>query len=449
MAQTKRVGRYLAAVEWTAFFTFTFGLGFIFSIASYSDIGAFLTTGTLSFHQLFSKSVTGNWFSDRFGRSGVLRYDEAKAQPGYTLYTLAPDLSAHLIDMNGREIHRWFVPKEKVMPEAIKSARTFFGFLEPQVEGGHLFPNGDLLLVYEIKSLGIPATPLVKLNKDSQIIWRTEVKSHHSIQVVGDKIFALTGTFTRPVEKAIPGARYRPYMGERVSVLDSEGRALSSHSILQAIANSKSLRLAEQIPLDPRADAVHSNSLDVLTDQTARSIPGAKPGNVLLSLRNLDMLVVLDLESDQIVWALRGGWRKQHDAKVLRNGHILLFDNEGGLRKSAKSRVLEVDPRTGGVIWSYEGTDNDPLDSSENRGGAQRLTGGNTLISEANAGRILELTPDGQVVWEYVNALRDDENGKKLIASLGLTVTRYDRSYLSFLGKEDHYEPPHRDESVH
>ena len=137
------------------------------------------------------------------------------------------------------------------------------------------------------------------------------------------------------------------------------------------------------MPFDPRAaDALHSNSIDVLTEQTAPFIPGAKPGNVLLSLRNLDMLIVMDLDTETIVWTLRGSWRKQHDAKMLSNGHILLFDNEGGLTTGGRSRVLEINPKTAGIVWSYNGTDDDPLDSGDNRGGAERLTGGNLLINE-------------------------------------------------------------------
>jgi hypothetical protein len=131
------------------------------------------------------------------------------------------------------------------------------------------------------------------------------------------------------------------------------------------------MRLADAVPFNDRIDALHSNSLDVLTEQTARFIPGAKPGNVLLSIRNLDMLVVMDLDSDTIVWAVRGTWRAQHDAKMLTNGRILLFDNQGGLMKHGKSRVLEIAPDTGAIVWSFDGTDKDPLDS-EIRGGAPR-----------------------------------------------------------------------------
>jgi hypothetical protein len=34
---------------------------------------------------------------------------------------------------------------------------------------------------------------------------------------------------------------------------------------------------------------------------------------------------------------------------------------------------------------------------------AQRLTNGNTLITESSFGRFFEVTSQGEIVWEYVN----------------------------------------------
>jgi len=428
---------------------FLMGLGFIVATVSGPRTGANVRQGGLMFLQAFyGKTATGNWFPDRFKNSGVLRYDPARAQPGYTLYTLTPDLSAHLIDMNGHEVKRWSVPKDKAIPEA-NSARTLFGLMEPQVEGGHLFPNGDVIMVYEVKSLTFPATPLVKLDKNSNILWLSKVQSHHAMEVVGDKIYALTADSNPPPPQPPPpppppgspppSHPYFPptaFNGENVTVLDSDGNLLSTHSIGEAMGNAKDTRLFDELTLGSFSDALHSNSIDVLTQQNAHFIPGAKPGDVLLSLRNQDMLAVMDLENDKIIWALRGGWRKQHDAKMLSNGHILLFDNEGGLMKHSRSRVLEVDPSDGAIVWSYEGTEDDPLDSGDNRGGAQRLPNGNTLINESNAGRLLEVTPDGSVVWEFVNHLQTEERGQRIIASFGLTATRYEPASVPFLGSE-------------
>ncbi len=440
MTVWEQVRRLPASLRWLPFFLFAFGLGFIFAIVTFPQIGRSLAIGAMIIHQSVSKRATGNWFPDRFARSGVLRYDAARAQPGYTLYTLAPDLSAHLIDMNGREVHQWSPSKEQAVPGGTRTLRTLFGLLEPQIEGGHLFPNGDLLLVYEVKSLGIPATALVKVDADSHIIWRSEAKVHHAIEVVGDKIYALSAIDhprrARPVDR-----RLRNLAPQLLVILDSEGKLLSSHPLIDAIANTKNMRLADTIDATQLPEpSLHANSLDVLTEQTAHFIPGAKSGDVLLSLRNLDMLVVLDPHSDKIVWALRGGWRLQHDAKMLPNGHILMFDNQGNLMTNGRSRVLEIDPKSGGIVWSFAGTNDDPLDSGDNRGGAQRLANGDTLINESDAGRILEVTPDGSVVWEYADPLVTVENGQKLIASLGLTVTRYDPSYVTFLNGEKSHE---------
>jgi hypothetical protein len=66
------------------------------------------------------------------------------------------------------------------------------------------------------------------------------------------------------------------------------------------------------------------------------------------------------------------------------------------------SRVLEVDPETNGIAWSY--TDpNRPTFWSPLFSNAQRLPNGNTLINEGVSGRLFEVTPDGDTVWEYVN----------------------------------------------
>ncbi|HEX3993393.1 MAG TPA: arylsulfotransferase family protein [Acetobacteraceae bacterium] len=346
------------------------------------------------------------------------------------MYTVAPELSAHLIDMKGRELHRWSVSRDAVMPEAGRRAWTLFGAIKPQVETGHLFANGDLLLIYEQSGLAPSDSALIKLDKDSHILWKTQIKVHHAIAVVDHQIYALSSV-NRPA-----GRELNPFavatVDQAVSTLSPDGTVLSTHSILDAMLNTTSMRLANIAAIGEPLDPLHVNSIDVLNSQNARFIPGATPGDVLLSLRNLDMLAVVSLHTNRVIWALRGAWRRQHDVKMLPNGHILMFDNQGGLTSHGRSRVLEVMPDSGAIVWSFAGTDGNSIDS-EVRGGAQRLSGGNTLISESATGRRLEVAPDGAVVWEYVHPEGAMEDGRKIVASSGLTVTRYDTSRLSFL----------------
>jgi hypothetical protein len=113
------------------------------------------------------------------------------------------------------------------------------------------------------------------------------------------------------------------------------------------------------------------------------------------------------------VWAKTGVWRLQHDPTVLDDGNILLFDNAG---YALSSQVIEIDPRTGDVAWAWRGAPPESFFTLLG-GSAQRLPGGNTLITESCRGRAFEVTRGGDVVWEYVNPHRAGARGE-LIAAL-------------------------------
>jgi len=76
-------------------------------------------------------------------------------------------------------------------------------------------------------------------------------------------------------------------------------------------------------------------------------------------------------------------------------GNILLLDN--GRNGGQKSRVLEINPITREIVWSYTA----PGFYTASAGSAQRLFNGNTLISEDRKGHVFEVTASGDVVWEY------------------------------------------------
>jgi len=68
------------------------------------------------------------------------------------------------------------------------------------------------------------------------------------------------------------------------------------------------------------------------------------------------------------------------------------------------SRVLEVNPKSDNIVWEFR--DESPLHFyASNISGCQRLPNGNTLICEGTTGRFFEVTPDKELVWEYVSPL--------------------------------------------
>jgi len=132
---------------------------------------------------------------------------------------------------------------------------------------------------------------------------------------------------------------------------------------------------------------------------------------------------VLSRKTHEIVWSTWGSWRHQHDPDLLPDGQILLFDNAGDLRGKG-TRIVEFDPRTQAVSWSYStGFGN------RYRGEQQRLANGNTLLSDTTGSRFLEVTRDGQIVWEYSIPARSQ-------ASKGpwaWRAKRIPKAYFSFL----------------
>lgn len=152
-------------------------------------------------------------------------------------------------------------------------------------------------------------------------------------------------------------------------------------------------------------DYAHPNSLEVFDD-----------GDVLVSIRHYDCLYRIDRPTGDIVWTFGGpnctdneftisgdpldGFSHQHDATILDNGNIMVFDN-GNLREDPTSRVLEYnldeDARTAELVWSYDDGRYTAI-----MGSGERLANGNTLISwgELSDPAISEVTAQGDVVFE-------------------------------------------------
>ena len=333
------------------------------------------------------------------GRNGVVLYDRERAAPGLNLLASGHAAEAILFDMEGRELRHWALPLEQAFPNI---ARLPHAEKQDFWRRVRLLPDGSLLAIYE--GLGV-----VKIDRASRLRWKRPGNFHHDLDVAPDGTIWLLDRD----EKVVP--RINPTTGvleDFVTKLGRNGKVLERISILRAFEDSPFASFLDTMP--HAGDILHTNTLELLDGSLADKIPAFKAGNLLVSVLQTSTLAVIDPETRQVVWALRGKWRKQHQPTVLANDHLLLFDNIGLDRDH--SRALEIDPRKGDILWQYAGTASEPL-TSRTLGSVQRLANGNTLITEAERGRAVEVTPDNLVVWEYHSPFRTGEQDA-LVAAL-------------------------------
>ena len=169
------------------------------------------------------------------------------------------------------------------------------------------------------------------------------------------------------------------------------------------------------------------------------------PNNIIWCARETNITAIIDKDSGKIVWKIGPDYDRrpelielgwiigQHHAHMipkglLGEGNILIFDNGGwagygapnpssptGFSSALRdySRVLEIDPTTLKIVWRYTPIEAGfimPVDAnrfySPFISSAQRLPNGNTLITEGSGGRIIEVTIDHEIVWEYISPYR-------------------------------------------
>ena len=96
---------------------------------------------------------------------------------------------------------------------------------------------------------------------------------------------------------------------------------------------------------------------------------------------------------------------------------------------------MEVDPATDEIAWEYRGS---PVLSfySFHISSAQRLPNGNTLICEGGTGRFFEVTPPGEIVWEYVNPFYFPDDRFEGMANYTFRAYRYGPNHAALQGKD-------------
>jgi hypothetical protein len=372
--------------------------------------------------------------TDRAG--GATLHDPAAIYPGHTFVTGYRDgqFQAFLIDMRGTVEHAWRIAFSEAWPNPSHLDAVPPDF-DVSIHGAALLPDGAVVMNFE--GLGT-----VKVDRCSRVLWRVPARVHHAIDALptGEFLVPAWRRMTQP-GPGLPGVRVGKegwLWDDTILRIDAQGRVVAAISLLdRLLASGLEAVLYANAMDDPRLgyieNPLHFNDVEVLREDMAAAFPLFAAGDILVSLRNLNLIAVLDRETFLVKWWMTGPFVRQHDPDFLPNGHLLVFDNRRGgpAREFGFSRILEIDPATRRVVWSYTGSEREPFYTNI-RGKQQLLPNGNVLVTEAHAGRVFELArgPDGdRIAWEWVNGVGDG------LAGLVTQAERVGADRVGFLGQ--------------
>lgn len=348
--------------------------------------------------------------------SGVVLNDANLAYPGYNLYTSWRLCRADLIDMDGRVLHSWQ-----------ESGCRQWGHVE-------LTPEGDLLITgtaadEETASREeiLKKSYLLKMTWDGAVAWKVSLAANHDVEVTPRRqILTLSQNAWRRIPEIHPEVEVNDHS---LVLLSEEGDVIESASLYDLLTTSPEVFTFRKVPVNKRPSGTqvpleHPNSVEWMHyPQLVGKHPIYALNNVLVSLRNQDSIFVIDWDAKKLIWAWgKGEISGQHDAQVLENGHILLFDN--GLVHKA-SRAVEMDPMTRKIVWEYKAPDPGSFFSPA-RGSVQRLANGNTLISNSDNGEAFEVTREGKVVWRFLSPHLNEKGERATI----VRMIRFDKPAL-------------------
>jgi Arylsulfotransferase (ASST) len=398
--------------------------------------------------------------------TGVTQYDPQRSWNGYTVLTLLREPGLIMIDMNGRVVKQWagfdnsaggparLFPGGRVVAaagnrpghqESLRLQEQDFAGVEGwRLEGDTSIESTDggtirsLRQHHDWQRSDYPAgyfSPASHPRSDSDA--RTLVLTH--------------------VNHTVANVSPLPLEDDRLIEFDARGRVTwqwTAADHVDELGFSPAARAAISAGVGARRgprgrgnsatassagdgsrgfDWLHTNSATYLGPNHWYDAGDKRfaPDNVLISSRQGSLLAIVARDGS-VVWRIGPDFREspalaaigqiigQHNAHLIPvglpgAGNLLVFDNGGqsgygfdspisrngygGLAR-ATSRVLEIDPVKLELVWSYA-----PASGffATNISSAQRLPNGNTLITEGPDGRLIEVTAEGKIIWEYIN----------------------------------------------
>lgn len=359
----------------------------------------------------------------RYDRDGVTLNDSSNDQRDLILLSgfFKDTNELRLIRRNGDIVARWPVSYYTIFPEPRHLPRDWIPATDWNVDthGALALPDGSVVFNFQWSGL-------VKLDRCGNILWTVPRRTHHSVER------AESGGFWVPGRRAVlegpsPFPPFEtPFQEDTILRISEDGRVLSEFSApkifyengLDAILTATGYAFETGMSWDK--EVLHLNKVEELASGIAADFSQFEAGDLLLSIRELNLLMVVDKNAAKVKWWKIGPWLRQHDPEFKPGGTIVLFNNNvyrtafgtsdevSPVSAPRVSNIVEINPATGEYHVLYGGKKDQEF-LTIIMGKVSATPKGGLFITETEGGRVFETNARGEVVWEYVNHYSREE----------------------------------------
>ena len=328
-----------------------------------------------------------------------------------------------LIQRDGTVVARWPVRFSEIFPDTSHLRNPPATDWNIDTHGALALPDGSVVFVFERGGL-------VKLDRCGNIVWRLAREIHHSVEHAEGGGFWVAGRRFYPEGSDSPFPPFEsPFKEDTIMKISEDGAVIKEISVpklfydngLEALLTSTGHSFRPGLKWDE--EIVHLNKVEELSSAIADDFSMFEAGDLALSIRSYNMVLVIDPDTGKIKWWRIGPWLRQHDPEFKPGGTIVVFNNNiyqtafnaselpvfvSSISAPSVTNILEIDPASDEHRIIYGGRRGQEI-LSIIKGKVELTPNGGLLVTECQSGRVFETDAAGRVIWEYINRYDSDE----------------------------------------
>ena len=302
-------------------FAVSFGWGFIsakFKVFPYYTVRNVMNTASTIewlFQNNVMTSLSANEINTPVTRGGVTINKLPRGNDRFLLTTLYRDTQfvALIMDQQARTVHDWEIPYKQQKLFMAKDTKVSLPKKNLMIHGASLDDNGNIYLVIEFRGL-------LKLNSASEHVWTLHIPAHHTVRIDKDaSIWTISREKVNDSNNWIPFAT-QPYWNDLIIHISPDGEILESFSVLDIIFNNQYEGILygghPARPSISHEDPLHVNDILILTPKQADYFPDVNEGDLLISMRTINTVMIIDRHTHLIKWTMTGPFLRQHSPRI-------------------------------------------------------------------------------------------------------------------------------------